>query len=90
MSDSDCSNCSDFKCEYRPDDYYDCYKRKMETLSKIVDKKDIDYLLNLSEKIDKQEDIDGSYTGVIDNIKGILFLFKDALEFKEKQNVSKK
>lgn len=89
MSDSDCSNCNDLSCEYRPDDHYNCYKTKMKTLSKIVNKKDIDYLLNLSEKIDKQEDIDYSYTGVVNDIKGILFLFNDALKFKENNNNKK-
>ena len=90
MSSSDCSECNNLSCEYRPDDHYNCYRKRLETLNKVINKKDIAYLLELIERIDKQEEIDYSNTEIIDEIKSIIFTFNDALKFKEKNNVSKK
>ena len=82
MSDSDCSNCNDLKCKYR-EDYYNCYKKKIKTLKKVVNKKDLAYLLNLIERIEAQEEIDYTDTYMAGEIKNIIIDFKEALDYEE-------
>jgi hypothetical protein len=80
MSDSDCSNCDDMECEYRIDDHFNCYKIKLNTLKKAITKKDIAYLLDLSERIKKAEEEEGICIYVPDLIEDIILDFNEALK----------
>jgi len=80
MSDSDCSNCGDFKCKYRLEDHYNCYKTKLNTLKKAITKKDIAYLLDLSERIKKAEEEECISIYVPDLIEEIILDFNEALK----------
>lgn len=80
MSDSDCSNCGDMECEYRIDDHFNCYKRKLDTLKKAITKKDIAYLLDLSERIKKAEEDECICIYVPDLIEDIILDFNEALK----------
>jgi hypothetical protein len=75
MSDSDCSNCGDFKCKY-----CNCYKTKLNTLKKAITKKDIAYLLDLSERIKKAEEEECISIYVPDLIEEIILDFNEALK----------
>jgi hypothetical protein len=79
MSDSDCSNCGDFKCKYRLEDHYNCYKIKIDILKKVVNKKDIKYLFDLMERIKRQEEEDYRNINITSLIEEILFDIKEAL-----------
>lgn len=80
MSDSDCSNCGDYNCKYKEEDYYNCYKIKIDILKKAINKKDLKYLLDLVERIKKIEEEEYRSTDIISNIESIIFDFNEALE----------